>query len=77
MQPEILTALHKGHPEIKRMKLAREYVYWPKISSDIEHIARQCDLCSNTKIANKGSTPQSLAHSEEIIGTNAHRLRRS
>lgn len=50
MQSEILAALHKDHPGIRRMKqLAREYVYWPKISNDIEHLVRQCDACALTQ----------------------------
>lgn len=49
MQPEILIS-HKSHPGIRIMKqLAREHVYWPKISSNIEHIVRQCDACAITQ----------------------------
>ncbi|XP_024872885.1 uncharacterized protein K02A2.6-like [Temnothorax curvispinosus] len=30
-------------------QLAREYVYWPRISDDIEHLVRQCDACALTQ----------------------------
>lgn len=47
LKPTILAALHKGHPGIRRTKqLAREYVYWPKMSEDIERLVRQCDTCA-------------------------------
>ncbi|XP_043264253.1 uncharacterized protein K02A2.6-like [Colletes gigas] len=50
LRPAILTALHRGHPGIRRMKqLAREYVYWPKMSGDIEQLVRQCDPCALTQ----------------------------
>ncbi|RLU19988.1 hypothetical protein DMN91_008547 [Ooceraea biroi] len=47
LKPTILAALHKGHPGIRRTKqLAREFVYWPKMSEDIERLVRQCDSCA-------------------------------
>lgn len=47
LKPKILTALHKGHPGIRRTKqLAREYVYWPNMSKDLENLVRQCDACA-------------------------------
>lgn len=50
LQPAILIALHKGHPGIRRMKqLAREFLYWPKISEDIENFVRRCDACALTQ----------------------------
>ena len=39
----ILAELHKGHPGMAWMKaLARMYVWWPGITSDIETTVRQC-----------------------------------
>ncbi|XP_046621105.1 uncharacterized protein K02A2.6-like [Neodiprion virginianus] len=50
MQPEILTARHKGHPGIRKMKqLAREYVYWPKILENIKRLVQQCDAYALTR----------------------------
>ncbi|XP_011858133.1 PREDICTED: uncharacterized protein K02A2.6-like [Vollenhovia emeryi] len=55
LKSTILAALHKGHPGIRRTKqLAREYVYWPKMSDDIEHLVCQCDSCAlNQKLPTK------------------------
>ena len=42
----VLTELHDGHPGMARMKsLARMYVWWPGIASDIEKTVRQCTEC--------------------------------
>ncbi|XP_046142387.1 uncharacterized protein K02A2.6-like [Osmia bicornis bicornis] len=50
MVPDTLQALHRGHPGIRRMKqLAREYVYWPRIAQDLEHLVKRCDSCALTQ----------------------------
>ena len=42
----VLERLHECHPGINRMKgLARCYVWWPKLDSDIEQIIQQCNTC--------------------------------
>ena len=42
----VLYQLHEGHPGVARMKnLARMYVWWPGISTDIETTVRQCQQC--------------------------------
>ena len=42
----VLTKLHDGHPGMVRMKsLARMYIWWPGIASDIEKTVRQCIEC--------------------------------
>lgn len=47
LRPMILAILHKGHPGIRRTKqLAREYMYWPKMSENIERLIHQCDPCA-------------------------------
>jgi hypothetical protein len=46
-QKPILKMLHNGHPGVKRMKsLARIYVYWPKLDSEIEEFVRKCQQCA-------------------------------
>nr|CAD2171880.1 unnamed protein product [Meloidogyne enterolobii] len=46
LQRKILDSLHSTHSGVVRMKnLAREYIYWPGISNDIEQIAANCDSC--------------------------------
>nr|CAD2199217.1 unnamed protein product [Meloidogyne enterolobii] len=46
LQKKFLDSLHSTHSGVVRMKnLAREYIYWPGISNDIEQIAANCDSC--------------------------------
>ncbi|KRZ14128.1 Transposon Tf2-8 polyprotein [Trichinella zimbabwensis] len=47
---KILKELHVGHPGIVRMKaLARSYVWWPKLDSEIEKLVRTCELCQQSR----------------------------
>lgn len=58
-QKSILKQLHVGHPGIVRMKaLARSYVYWPFIDSQIEELVRRCDRCASVA---KAPTKTTLA----------------
>ena len=42
----ILQQLHEGHPGTNRMKsLARAYVWWPKIDSEIDEVVKTCGTC--------------------------------
>lgn len=42
----ILNELHYGHVGIVKMKaLARSFVYWPKIGSDIKSLSHNCCEC--------------------------------
>ncbi len=42
----ILAELHEAHPGMSRMKaLARMYVWWPGITTDIKVTVRQCTEC--------------------------------
>ncbi|CAH8498480.1 unnamed protein product [Schistosoma intercalatum] len=43
LQPAVLEQLHAGHPGINRMKaLARSYVYWPHLDTQLEQLSRSC-----------------------------------
>ena len=42
----VLRLLHEGHPGITRMKtLARRYVWWPGIDSELEDSVKHCSKC--------------------------------
>ncbi|KAI4881016.1 hypothetical protein NFI96_011261 [Prochilodus magdalenae] len=42
----LLSELHQGHPGICQMKsLARSYMWWPKLDSDIEERVQHCRSC--------------------------------
>ncbi|KAL3108794.1 hypothetical protein niasHT_019281 [Heterodera trifolii] len=46
LRSRTLKALHLAHPGIVRMKnLARSFVYWPSMDTDIETIVRGCSQC--------------------------------
>nr|CDJ92466.1 RNA-directed DNA polymerase (reverse transcriptase) domain containing protein [Haemonchus contortus] len=48
LQRRVLTTLHKAHPGQTRMKmLARSYVYWPTLDTDIEQLVRNCSKCAS------------------------------
>ena len=46
----MLQELHEGHPGMSKMKaLARMYVWWPGIDSDIEKSVRICTECQEVQ----------------------------
>ncbi|KRX76050.1 Uncharacterized protein T06_13684 [Trichinella sp. T6] len=56
---KILKELHIGYPGIVRMKvLARSYVWWPKLDSEIENLVRTCELCQQSR----ASPPHAPVH---------------
>uniref|UniRef100_A0A5S6QAL9 RNA-directed DNA polymerase n=1 Tax=Trichuris muris TaxID=70415 RepID=A0A5S6QAL9_TRIMR len=57
LQRSILEVLHHAHPGMARMKaLARSYVWWPGIDSEIERRVTNCDSCQRHK-DNPPTTP--------------------
>ena len=47
IRPNILKILHSSHNGIVAMKAeARQAIWWPNMSIDIEETARSCNLCS-------------------------------
>ena len=46
LRNRILKQFHSGHPGISRMKsIARSYVYWPSMNTDIEKLVKSCRNC--------------------------------
>lgn len=46
LRKQVLMELHSGHFGVVKMKmLARSYIYWPKLDSDIEQLVRACPHC--------------------------------
>lgn len=46
LQHKVLEELHTAHTGIVKMKaLARSYVWWQNIDSDIENMVKQCKMC--------------------------------
>ena len=45
---EVLNILHDTHPGIVKMKsLARSYVWWPKMDTNLEEKVKSCATCQN------------------------------
>lgn len=50
LRSTILTELHDQHLGVNRMKsLARGYVWWPNLDSELEHVAATCGTCQSLK----------------------------
>ena len=47
---QLLLELHQGHPGISRMKsLARMYLWWPGMDSEIEKLVKECSKCQENQ----------------------------
>ena len=56
---QVLNELHEAHTGASKMKmLARAYVWWPKLDSDIEQLAKNCTTCQATS----SSPPKAPLH---------------
>ena len=50
LRPKLLEELHGGHAGSSRMKeLARSYVWWPNLDSDIEDLSNSCPDCLSVR----------------------------
>ena len=47
---DVLKELHQAHPGSNKMKaLARSYVWWPKMDSEIEAMVKDCTVCQGSQ----------------------------
>ena len=50
LRETVLAELHQSHPGATKMKmLARSYVWWPNIDSDIEQMVKACPGCQSVQ----------------------------
>ena len=71
LQNKVLLELHEVHPGMTRMKaLARSYVWWPGIDSDIETTVRKCLTCQ----MNQNKPSAAPVHAWEFPSTPWERL---
>ena len=71
LRDPILADLHGGHTGISRMKeLARSYVWWPNLDSDLETITKKCSNC----LEHAKNPPRAGLHPWEWPSQPWHRL---
>ena len=59
LRKAVLVDLHETHSGIVKMKgLARKYVYWPSLNSDIESLVKSCQVCAE----NQRNPPKAELH---------------
>ena len=65
MRPEILQWLHSSHQGVQStLRRARDVVYWPGMSKDIELVVSRCSVCEETSPA----LPREKLMVHEILG---------
>lgn len=54
LRHRILSDLHAGHQGMEKLKIkARDLVYWPGITKDIEQIVKACKVCEKFQASNQ------------------------
>ena len=67
----VLTILHEGHPGMVKMKsMARSYVWWPMIDTDIENFVKRCNPCQ----LSQARPPKSSIHHWDTPAMPWHRI---
>ena len=58
LRSQLLDDLHEGHVGVVKMKsLARSYVWWPRIDSGIELVAKDCVGCQEFCLISLNTVP--------------------
>ena len=75
----VVQVLHEAHPGVVRMNLlARSYVWWPSINTDVEHKVQHCHQCQvNQNRRAKYLCIQSIGIPQETVVPIACGLRRT
>ena len=59
LRRELLSELHSVHSGVVKMKaLARSFIWWPGLDSDIENVTKTCKLC----LENASNPPRATLH---------------
>ena len=72
LQRKALEQIHEGHQGVEKCILkARESVFWPGISDDIQGTVEKCGICQSTSRASKpvGNTSEVPPHPWHTLGT--------
>lgn len=66
LRKEILARLHEGHLGVEKIKsIARNSVFWPNISVDIDRIVSECSICQSFKY---NQQRENLKRDDEQVG---------
>ena len=75
-QKLLLDELHETHPGKSKMKaLARSYVWWPEIQTDIENMVNSCPVCQETRAFTCSSSTAPLGMAITAMVQDPSRLR--
>jgi len=54
MRAEMLTKIHTCHLGIVKCKeRARDILFWPRMTKDIEQVVSQCEICAEHRASNQ------------------------
>ena len=76
LRKEVLRQIHQGHLGMERSKLrARELVYWPGMSKQIEDVVSSCAVCQELRHSNarEPMVPHEIPqYPWQIVGTHSY-----
>ena len=67
----VLLALHEGHEGYDRcLAAAKQTMFWPSMTKDIQHQVDKCDPCAEFSNIRKTSTPTLAIHGGRLYSEN-------